>query len=46
MKNNSYEEVIKILSKQFKWLGPTGAHYFLWCVGEDVPPCEQVIKKS
>ena len=38
-----YEEKQKILSKQFKWLGPTGAHFFLWSVGEDAPPCEQVI---
>ena len=39
-----YEEKQKILSKQFKWLGPTGAHFFLWSVNEDAPPCEQVIK--
>ncbi|MFW9882530.1 MAG: DNA-3-methyladenine glycosylase I [Candidatus Thorarchaeota archaeon] len=39
-----YEEKQKILSKQFKWLGPTGAHFFLWSVGEDTPPCEQIIR--
>jgi 3-methyladenine DNA glycosylase Tag len=38
------EEKLKILSKKFKWLGPTGSHFFLWAVGEDVPPCDQVIK--
>ncbi|MFW9827708.1 MAG: DNA-3-methyladenine glycosylase I [Candidatus Thorarchaeota archaeon] len=38
----TYEERQKILSKRFKWLGPTGAHFFLWSVGEDAPPCEQV----
>lgn len=43
-RNKPYEEKQKILSKQFKWLGPTGAHFFLWSVGEDAPPCEQVIK--
>ena len=43
-RNEPYEEKQKILSKQFKWLGPTGAHFFLWSVGEDAPPCEQVIK--
>ena len=30
-----YEKRQEILSKQFKWLGPTGAHFFLWSVGED-----------
>ncbi|MBY8991904.1 MAG: DNA-3-methyladenine glycosylase I [Candidatus Lokiarchaeota archaeon] len=39
-----YEERQKILSNQFKWMGPTGAHFFLWSVGENAPPCEQVIK--
>lgn len=39
-----YEEKLKILSKKFKWLGPTGSHFFLWSVGEDVPRCDQVIK--
>ena len=43
-RNKPYEEKQKILSKQFKWLGPTGAHFFLWSVGEDAPPCEEVIK--
>ena len=43
-RNKPYEERQKILSKQFKWLGPTGAHFFLWSVGEDAPPCEEVIK--
>ncbi|MHA2398677.1 MAG: DNA-3-methyladenine glycosylase I [Promethearchaeota archaeon] len=38
-----YEERQKILSKKFKWLGPTGAHFFLWSVAEEAPPCEQVI---
>ncbi|MFX0106586.1 MAG: DNA-3-methyladenine glycosylase I [Candidatus Hodarchaeota archaeon] len=38
-----YKEKQKIISKQFKWLGPTGAHFFLWSVGEDAPPCEQVL---
>lgn len=42
-REGTYEEKLKILSKQFKWLGPTGAHFFLWSVGEDAPPCEQVL---
>ena len=43
-RNKSYEEKQKIIAKQFAWLGPTGAHFFLWSIGEDVPPCEAVIK--
>jgi 3-methyladenine DNA glycosylase Tag len=39
-----YEDKQQIIAKQFKWLGPTGAHFFLWSIGEDAPPCEAVIK--
>ncbi|MFX1323873.1 MAG: DNA-3-methyladenine glycosylase I, partial [Promethearchaeota archaeon] len=42
-RDKSYEDRQKVLSKQFKWLGPTGAHFFLWSVGEDAAPCEQVV---
>lgn len=42
-RDKTYEEKQKILAKQFKWLGPTGAHFFLWSVGEDAPLCEQVL---
>ena len=42
-RESPYEEKQKILAKQFKWLGPTGAHFFLWSVGEDAPPCEYVL---
>jgi len=42
-RDKSYEEKSNQLSKQFKWLGPTGAHFFLWSVGEDVPPCEEIV---
>jgi 3-methyladenine DNA glycosylase Tag len=44
--DKSYDERRKILSKKFKWLGMTGAHFFLWSVGEDAPPCEQVIRPN
>lgn len=43
-RDNSYEEKQKVLSKQFKWLGPSGAHFFLWSIGENAPPCEQEVK--
>ncbi len=45
-RDKTYEEKQKILSKQFKWLGPRGAHFFLWSVGEDAPPCEEIIKPN
>ena len=38
-----YEDKQQIIAKQFKWLGPTGAHFFLWSIGEDAPPCEALI---
>ena len=31
----------KALSKAFKNLGPTGAYWFLWRVGEEVPPWDE-----
>ncbi len=43
-RDKTYEERQQIIAKQFKWLGPTGAHFFLWSIGEDAPPCEAVIK--
>ena len=42
-RDKSCEERQKILSKQFKWLGPTGSHFFLWSIGEDAPPCEEIV---
>lgn len=44
-REKSFEERQNMLAKQFKWLGPTGAYFFLWSVGEDTPPHKQVIKK-
>lgn len=29
-----------VLAKTFRWVGPTGAYHFFWCVGEDVPEWE------
>lgn len=43
-REKSYEEKQQIIAKQFRWLGPTGAHFFLWSIGEKVPPCEAIIK--
>ncbi len=41
--HNSFEELLKDLHKQFKFLGDTGSYYFLWVVGEKVPPHEEFL---
>ncbi len=37
----SYEDLVKDLKKQFKFMGDSGIYYFLWVVGEKVPPWEE-----
>lgn len=37
----SYEELVKDLRKNFKFLGEMGAYYFLYVVGEKVPDWEE-----
>jgi DNA-3-methyladenine glycosylase I len=37
----SWQERRKVLSKTFKYFGPTGVYFFLWSVGEEVPPWEE-----
>lgn len=36
----SYAKRRAILAKTFRWVGPTGAYHFFWCVGEPVPEWE------
>ena len=36
----TYEARARQLSQQFKFLGPTGVYFFLYSVGEEVPPYE------
>ncbi len=45
IQDKTYEEKQTILSKQFKWLGPTGAYFFLWSIGEDAPLSGEDIKR-
>ncbi|MCB8982462.1 MAG: DNA-3-methyladenine glycosylase I [Ardenticatenaceae bacterium] len=33
----AYNERVKKFSRQFKFMGPMGAYFFFWSVGEDVP---------
>jgi 3-methyladenine DNA glycosylase Tag len=37
---SDFDAVSADLVKRFKFLGATGAYYFLWVVGEEVPPHE------
>lgn len=39
----NYVDLVKDLRKNFKFLGDTGAYYFLYVVGEEVPPHEEVM---
>ncbi len=40
LRKHSYEKRRKILAKKFRWIGPTGAFHFFWCVNEEVPEWE------
>jgi DNA-3-methyladenine glycosylase I len=40
LRKHSYEKRRKILAKNFRWIGPTGAFHFFWCVNEEVPEWE------
>ena len=39
--HGDFDATLKAMRKDFKFMGPTGVYYFLWVVGEDVPPHEQ-----
>ena len=36
-----FDGTIQALKKDFKYMGPTGVYYFLYVVGEKVPPHEE-----
>ncbi len=38
--SKSYKEISNILKDQFKWMGKTGAFFFLYRINEDVPKWE------
>lgn len=40
MDGQPYAKREKQLCKQFKFMGPMGAYFFYWSVGEEVPPYE------
>lgn len=39
--HSGFDELVKDLRQQFKFLGDTGAYHFLWVVGEEVPSYEE-----
>ena len=41
--HNGFDETVKDLRKQFKFLGDTGCYFFLYVVGEEVPSHEEWI---
>jgi 3-methyladenine DNA glycosylase Tag len=41
MDNLDYYQRAKKFCKQFKFMGPMGAYFFFWSVGEEVPPYEE-----
>jgi DNA-3-methyladenine glycosylase I len=38
---DEFESKLKMMRKDFKFMGPTGCYYFLYVVGEDVPSHEE-----
>ena len=36
-----FDSTLKMMKKDFKFMGPTGVYYILYVVGEDVPPHEE-----
>ncbi len=39
--HGSFDDTVKDLRKQFKFLGEMGCYHFLYVVGEEVPPYEE-----
>jgi 3-methyladenine DNA glycosylase Tag len=39
--HGDFDSTLTALRKEFKFLGPTGIYYFLYVVGEEVPPHEE-----
>ena len=42
--HGDFENALKDIKKQFKYLGDAGTFHFLWVVGEDVPDYEEWCK--
>ena len=42
--HGGFEETVADLRRRFRFLGDTGAYYFLHVVGEEVPPHEEFMR--
>ena len=38
---NDFDSTLNTIRKDFKFMGPTGIFYFLYVVGEQVPPHQE-----
>ncbi|MFX1601464.1 MAG: DNA-3-methyladenine glycosylase I [Promethearchaeota archaeon] len=45
LRDKPYNEISQIISKTFKWLGPSGTYFFLWRSNEKVPSWEELRHK-
>jgi 3-methyladenine DNA glycosylase Tag len=39
--HGDFDAILKAMKKDFKFMGPTGVYFFLYVVGEEVPPHDQ-----
>jgi 3-methyladenine DNA glycosylase Tag len=39
--HGAFSDTLAALRKEFKFMGPTGSYFFLYVVGEEVPPHEE-----
>jgi DNA-3-methyladenine glycosylase I len=39
--HGSFDGTLKAMKKDFKYMGPSGVYFFLYVVGEEVPPHDQ-----
>ena len=44
--HDDFKATVKDIRKQFKFVGEMGSYYFLYVIGEEVPPHEEVMKPS
>jgi 3-methyladenine DNA glycosylase Tag len=39
--HGDFDATLKAMKKDFKFMGPTGVYFFLYVVGEEVPPHDE-----
>lgn len=39
--HNGFEGALQAIRRDFRYMGDSGTYYFLWAVGEEVPPYEE-----